>query len=228
MRKFDAGRERVFLLAAWRVAASSTWPEWLLTALFAAGLGVVGFVLKELYSRWDKRRETRRQAARTLAEFGRLLAESDVTARQHFEWRDRLYASLRAVGGSPGTRPNEPYNDIFARLHDDFTPEQRKLFGLLRSSTLHSMRPQNQGLLDWATAHSARQLFGSGPEQAAFDAQLQLLREHLRAWHDKYKAGFEDDPRQSLVYLNDEDQHGKPFPKALSPTTQQLLARYPA
>jgi hypothetical protein len=212
----------MFLLVSRRMRIFTTWPEWLLTAALAALVAVLGFLLKEGYSYWGKRREARRQAARQLSVFGQLLAESELIAATHFELRDRLYSSLGAE-----LHPGETYNDFFARLHNTCPPAQQKLFQLLRSNTMHSMRPQNQALLDWATAHTAKDLFGAGPEEQAFDEQLALLREHLRVWRDKYHAGFEAYAGHSIVYLNDEDRHGKPFPGLLKSATATLLAKHP-
>ncbi|MBO0360104.1 hypothetical protein J0X19_19240 [Hymenobacter sp. BT186] len=216
------------------MAPISEWPDGLFSALVAAVVSLIGFGLKELYDQRRKRQEearqaqraaqeTQRQAARTLADFGRLLTESDAIVKAHFELRERLAVSLPQP-----MVPNETYNARFARLYDDFTPPQTALFRLLRSNTANSMRIQNQLLLDWADRYSAYTLFGEGPEEQAFDEQLRQLRLHLRTWRDKFQASFEADPRQSLVYLHDEDQHGKPFPKQLSAATAALLAKHPA
>jgi hypothetical protein len=216
------------------MAPLSTWPEGLFSALVAAAISLLGFGLKELYDQRRRRREqheqerraateSQRQAAGTLAEFQRLLADSTAIAATHFQLRDRLAATL-----TQPQQPGEPHSEWFARHYDTFLPPQLEIFQLLRAITANSMRIQNQLLLDWANRHSAFTLFGRGPDEDAFDQQLSLLRTHLRTWRDKLEGGFETDPRQCLVYLADVNQLGVGFPKQLESATKALLARHPA
>lgn len=214
------------------MAPINEWPDGLFSALVAAAVSVVGFGLKELYDRHRKQQqeqrlaqqaaaESQQQAVRTLTEFSHLLADSDAIASSHFQLRDRLIKTL------PEARlPHETYNDWLARLHAAFSPQQLEMFQLLRSTTANSMRIQNQLLLDWANRHSAFTLFGPGLEEQAFDEELGKLRAHLRGWRDKFQSGFETNPRQSLVYLADENKLGTGFPQQLSGATEVLVAKH--
>lgn len=103
------------------------------------------------------------------------------------------------------------------------TASERDLHELIRSTTIHGIRPLNEALLAWLgadttyrTSHESRRF-----HRRALAAALGDLEAHLRIWHAKYATWIPDRPEHALVYLADELQHGPGFP----PDLEALVAR---
>ncbi len=138
--------------------------------------------------------------------------------------RGRLHDLIHAnhAGEIP---PNKGYDDLFYKMFDHLNEEEMALFRIVRGNTRVGMHRINARIQDWADNHDVAAMF---PEQTppvlALERELKELRSHLSEWFSKYEETFKPDPKRTLVYLNDENQHGTRWPPGLNGAVAALLA----
>ena len=166
----------------------------------------------------DRQRET---AVQALTQFNHLLEESFAIYLTQNRQRNRLSALLHQNHDLPAY---QGYNDLFYQMHDQMSREERRLFQIIRGTTERSIFASNEKLRDWAEAHPIYQLL---PQETAVTKQLEedllQLKIHFSSWFAKYHNVFLPDPKESLVYLDDEFREGTGFPKRLQRSVTQTL-----
>ncbi len=134
--------------------------------------------------------------------------------------RDLIHANH--AGDIP---PNKGYDDLFYKMYDRLNEEEMALFRIVRGNTRVGMHRINARIYDWADTHNVAAMF---PEQTppvlALERELKELRSHLSEWFSKYEETFKPDPKRTLVYLNDENQHGTRWPPGLNGAVAAVLA----
>jgi hypothetical protein len=223
-------------------------PTWVGTAIIAGFFATLGFFGRKLYDSFEARRARKKNAIKQLEKLSTLLDESESVFRnQNFLVR-RLLASLR-LHHSTQIPSNAGYDHIFYRTYDLMDEQERELFSLIRGTTMNSMRRLNEELRRWADENSAKELLGkkmsiSLPSNwqlwasedpvmplsrkkiqihLPLDYHLNLLREHLNGWFDKFESILKTDERRCLVYLADEKGHGQSFPSLLHDVVARAL-----
>jgi hypothetical protein len=198
-------------------------PEWLATAIVGAVLAMVGYFGRDVYERWKKRRESSLARRDQLEKLSALLEESrSIFESQNYQAR-RLLKLLEQ--NHPGqVMAERGFDENFHRLSDGFTPEERELHALIRSTSMNSLRRVNEAMSEWLRSNlwykSGR--YSQGP-LAPLANQLRTLELHLNQWHDKYAAMIVPDPKRSLIYLADEKEHGVGFPPRIEDLVKGAL-----
>ncbi len=216
-------------------------PEWLATGLLTAALAAFGYVLKQIvegFIAWDREqkhtnetRRTRLIALHSILRASKAVFDTQRTLRNSLAEDIKLAesipsqaeegyaaAALRAQAGADG------YEALFSRHYTQLTPEQRELHALIRSYTMHAIRPLNQAALEWLRADT----FYKSPADPAGQVgklarQLAQLEAHLILWFAKYETWIPDQPHHALVYLGDEQQHGIGFPVGIERLIGDIL-----
>lgn len=205
-------------------------PHWLVAAVVGLVSGGVGFVAKDGYERWIEEREKDRAQLESLERLSSLLEES------YSIFQDQNYKARRLIEMLRRNHPSEfvercsqgcGFDDAFFLMADLFTPEERELQQLIRSTTINSQRRVNEEMREWLKAERSF----SGPHQPSVTReelarQLDTLRKHLNLWFDKYHAWIPNEPERSLVYLADEKKHGERFPTELGKTVRDVIASW--
>jgi len=198
-------------------------PNWAAPAILGALLAVLGYLGKlatDFILEWRKaNRERRARLVQLLA----MLRAGDVAMKIQCEIRnelaDRIYARRPELG-----QLGLGYDRLFSRAFEDMRPEERRLHGLIRAYTVHTMKPLNDGILDWLRTDT--HFRGISPRDHRFgrlSAYLQELEAHLLLWRAKYEDWIPDNPDRCLVYLADEDRHGVGFPRGGTKLIADLL-----
>jgi len=80
-------------------------------------------------------------------------------------------------------------------------------------------------MLDWLR-HDNWFKRSSGKSKALDDLgnTLRQLEQHLNEWEAKYASVFENDPKVTMNYLADEQEHGTGFPIGIELVVKQALA----
>lgn len=163
-----------------------------------------------------------------LRAFKALLDESWALFLSHNEQRGRLFRMITA-NHHADLPPFAGYDDLFYKMYDALTPEERELFAIVRGNTKRGMHRMNGRLLAWVEAHPIAALLPARTAAVAeLEAQLLALRIHLEEWFAKYEETFLPDERRTLVYLGDEKRHGRQWPKALEPALSAVIAELEA
>ena len=107
-----------------------------------------------------------------------------------------------------------------------FTADERELHSIIRSITIHGIRPVNQALLDWVRKDAT---FKGMVHKPGFSGELARklseLEAHLLLWHAKYEAWIPEQATHALVYLADEKAHGLGFPEGLDELVHHALGK---
>lgn len=188
-----------------------------------AVIAALGYVAKLAIDGWSAWRRVRAERLGRLLELASLLHASSEAFFYQRRLVDRLEESLRT--NHPDIAPDRSgFERHFAQAFASFTPDEAELHGLIRSMTMHSLRPTNQAMSAWLQSdlsyRTARAAPGTRGELAA---KLNRLDTHLRLWHAKYEAWIPEHPQHALLYLADEENHGIGFPPHLDEIVEKLL-----
>ncbi|HEU4718551.1 MAG TPA: hypothetical protein VFU15_11990 [Bacteroidia bacterium] len=193
-------------------------PDWI-TALIG---GFVTFAAKTAYDKFAKRKENKENELEKLHQLQEILREGKSTLHSQNYLRARLNRSLEERFDRGGLG----YNQFFAKHFSELTPEEKTLFDLIRGISENSMYSANKRLLEWANAQAG--MFAMKTGDAAlndFRKDLSEMKDHLVIWMDKYSSIFKKDPAQCLVYLKDEEAHGKGFPQRIEVSLATLISK---
>ncbi|WP_128546558.1 hypothetical protein [Larkinella soli] len=194
-------------------------PDWLANAFFA----FLGFFGKLLFDNFKAQRKNRKDVFDEMYKLKTLLSESEsIFHDQNYKAKQLMKLLTSRI---PQETPNSlGFDETFHRLYEKFTPEERELFSLIRSTTMNSLKRVNEEMMVWLKKNEIYKLNNlSDSKWAILEAQLNLLRTHLNQWHDKFNA-FMNDERRCLVYMADEKRQGIRFPQELEPALDQILA----
>ncbi len=169
--------------------------------------------------------DPRRSAALSeLRAFQALLDEGRQIYLRTNAQRGRLWVLIHA-NHTQEIPPYRGYDDLFYKMYDRLNEEETELFRIVRGNTLVGMHRINGRIREWADTHNLITMFPEPtPRVLALDNELKELRSHLSEWFAKYEETFKPDPKRTLVYLNDEKQHGTRWPPALNDAVAAVLA----
>jgi len=198
-------------------------PEWLATALLAAALATLGFVGKQVLEWIVALRGARRARRAKLVTLLSLLNGSAAVFRVQATLRDHLFKSL--VQRNPDLKNSGlGYEAVFSASFPTLTDEERKLHTMIRGYTVSGLKPLNESMIQWLQVDTEFKLARSRKKALqALARQLSALEPHLLMWLAKYAAWIPETPSHALVYLNDEEGHGVPFPKHIEYTIEAVL-----
>jgi hypothetical protein len=199
-------------------------PEnWIGKTVIGVLLAIAGYFGKTLHNWLKTKKEAKRNAKSEMEKLAALLKESGTLfTDQNYKAR-RLMRRLEIRLGNE-VPAHLGFDETFYRLFSRFEPEERELHGLIRSTTMNSLRRVNSLMGEWLDRNlDFRRSDKSSPDREELAIELEELRLHLNQWQDKYAAHMEDQ-RRCLVYLDDEKKHGAGFPKNLEPVLRRVLA----
>lgn len=197
----------------------SSFKEWLLRTTVAALFAVLGFFGRDFYENWKQERQAEESSLIELRTLASLLDESlSIYRAQNYQAQQLM----KMIWANHADAPKDlGYDDTFYEMHDRLSREEGELQGIIRSTTMNSMRRVNETMSSWLRRNSG---FRSDDQpthaQSELAKALRALELHLNQWHDKYAATMSN-VRRSLVYLADEDAHGTGFPTGI-----ELLVRH--
>jgi hypothetical protein len=190
-------------------------PFWAAPALSGAILAAVGYLGKliaDFVLEW--RKEARLRRAR-LSELLSLLRAGRVAFLAQCAVRNRLYDHIKAR--EPGANAEVlGYDRFFFEAHATMRPEELKLHEIIRAYTVFTIKPLNDRLLEWLQKDDFFR--GTSPGDATYGrlaVDLSRLEQHLLLWRAKFETWIPDQPKRCVVYLNDVEGHGLPFPHEL-------------
>lgn len=156
-----------------------------------------------------------------LKELSYLLKESEATYLTQSVQRNRLFGLLHRNHALP---EYVGFNNLFYQLYDDMAKEEKELFLIVRGTTEGGIFRNNEKLQTWVENNPIYQFL---PESTPFVAKLEedllQLKIHFNSWFPKYHNVFQNDKKESLVYLDDEYRQGVGFPKTLYQSVVDVL-----
>jgi hypothetical protein len=161
-----------------------------------------------------------------LKELSHLLKESTATYLTQTGQRNRLFTTLHRNHVLPDYKG---FNNLFYKLYDDMTKEEKDLFLIIRGTTERSIFQYNEKLQSWLENNSLYQFLPeSTPLVAKPEEDLLQLKIHFNSWFPKYYNVFLNDRKESLVYLDDEYRLGIGFPKTLQQSVNDVIGELEA
>jgi hypothetical protein len=177
----------------------------------SAMLAAIGFVARQVWLFVDERRKEKARRIARLNELAVLLRSALTVHRTQRQRAGRLAARLRRK--HPDQPTGRGLERLFEDLHGKMDADERRVHGIIRSMT-EAMRELNEGMGAWLAKDTTFKTNQAGLKIGSDLARrLQQLDVHLRLWRAKYTYWITNEPRHALVYLNDEEKHGLPFPK---------------
>lgn len=206
-------------------------PEWLAVALVTAALASLGFIGKQLHEWIVTVNAARRSRRARLVTLLSLLNGTAAVRRVQVELRAQLFTAV--TGRPPGlSEKNErEVEAVFAAAFPHMSTDQRQLHSVIRGYTIHGLKPLNEAMSQWLQSDTefklararTRILPGRRRVYLKLASQLAALEPHLLMWLAKYALSMPDRWEHAIVYLNDEDKHGVPFPEGIDHTIAQVL-----
>jgi hypothetical protein len=191
-------------------------------AVVAAVSAILGFFGKDLYQRFQKRREQKEELRAQLEKLQDLLAESLSVFRSQNYLARRLTGLVErnhyeAIAGKKG------FDDKLCAAFDVMNAEELEMRALIRSMSMTSMHKLNSELDTWVDQNRriVRQIINENMRLQLID-DLAALKLHLNIWFAKFDT-IPKDEKRALVYLADEKKQGTEFPKRLSQTVAKIL-----
>lgn len=198
-------------------------PEWLGAAVIGAVVAALGYVGKLIIESWQAIREAQNTRRARLVELQSLLRAAWVSFAVQNNHAQRLLSTVREK--HPNLRiTEEGYERAFSNAYRVFTPDEKELHAIIRSITIHSLRPTNLSLSNWLKSDTYFK--AQKPSQAILGElaeKLGALEAHLILWHAKYETWIPDTPEHALVYLADEEEHGIGFPTGIDEVVRKAL-----
>ena len=200
-------------------------PTWLGTAVVGALIATFGFLGKSMFRAWSEARAEKASRLARILRLASLLRASRTTFVVQNNHARRLLSSLeekhtREIGEESG------FERAFSRLYDKFTEDEKELHGIIRSMTVHSLRPINEAVLEWLkedTTFKTGFIPGAIKNRRQLAEKLLALEAHLILWNAKYEYWIPDEPKHALVYLADEEEHGVGFPTGIESVISDVV-----
>jgi hypothetical protein len=204
----------------------TTIPDWLGAAVIGALIAAIGFVAKSLYELWLNVQKIKAARLAGIIDLSVFLTASRIMFLVQNGQAQDLLKLLRK------NHPNEievekGFEANFAKLYDQFLPEELDLHGQIRNWTEYCLRPVNTAILDWLkndTLFRTSYITANDARKRILAERLIQLQAHLVLWHGKYDAWIPNHPKHALVYLADEEQHGIAFPMGLDRLIQDVMS----
>ena len=206
----------------WKEAIDVATSDSLTKVLAAAVVAALGFLGKQLTQLWLELRKERRTQKQELVQLQALLGVTGATFKIQNEHARTLFSSLKERNATLDISGG--YERVFTAAFDAMTPEEKELHSLIRSITINSMRTGNLALKAWLDRDVFFQShYGEGSLLGRLAQKLAELQTHLVLWLAKYEMWIPDHPEHALVYMADEERHGKGFPAGLDETVTRAL-----
>ncbi len=180
--------------------------------MLGAVIAVLGWTGKQVLEWFFRlRAEQKSRRSRLLALLAIRRAAEAIWASQ-CKTRDKFVALVRSREEA-FRGPTKPYDHLFSAAFPSMSPQEAELHEIVRSTTIHAIRPLNQATLQWLTSDAD---FRVHPHDESLMGRLAKylteLEVHLVLWNAKFQAWIPDSPERALVYLADEQHHGVGFP----------------
>ena len=192
--------------------------------LAGAALAAIGYVAKEIVASVREWRQEEAERRVRLHQLEALLNASQGAFQAQSALRNRLAARLKTRFRDE--LPAEPgYERLFTQYYERLDPDEKDLHSVIRAYTQHVVRPLNAAMRTWLQDDVEYRLSrGKEGAEAKLCQQLNTLDAHLLLWLAKYEAWIPDHPDHALVYLADEEEHGRAFPTGIEGTLAEVLA----
>ncbi len=198
-------------------------PEWFGAAVLGAVIAALGYVAKLAVDVWSEWRRAHAARLARLLQLASLLHASRTVFRTQRRLVSRLEDSLRA-GDASMERDESGFERHFTRAYARFSTDEAELHALIRSMTIHALRPLDQAIGEWLQSDlTYRTARGATGNHGLLAERLNQLDTHVRLWLAKYEAWIPEHPQHALVYLADEQEHGIGFPPGLDEVVDDVL-----
>lgn len=199
-------------------------PVWIGPAVLGAVLAATGYVAKLLLEWIGDHRRTVRDRQTRLVELFSLLGAGKVAFQVQAKTRDRLAAAIKRR--IPSLAPVRGYERLFTATYLEMTADEKELHTIIRAYTEHTIRPLNESILQWLRADTYFMAqMGAPGLRGKLAGRLAHLEAHLLLWHAKYTIWIPEKPSHSLVYLDDEEEHGLGFPRGIEDDVLAVIGR---
>ena len=206
----------------WKEATDAVTSDSLSKVLAGAVIAALGFLGKQLTQFWLELRNERRSRKQDLVQLQALLGVTSATFKIQNDHAQTLLSSL--TERYPTLDISGGYERSFAAPFTTMTPEEKELHSLIRSITINSMRTGNLSLVAWLDRDVFfKSHYGEGSLLGELAEKLAELQTHLVLWLAKYQMWIPDHPEHALVYMADEERHGKGFPSGIDETVAQSM-----
>jgi hypothetical protein len=193
-------------------------------ATLTAAVGVIGYLGKVVFDAWRTWQHSQDELLARLLRFSCLLKDSKYVFLKQLELTGRLEGLLPPEEGDHTPR-SAGHESLLVSLYDRFSPELKELHGIIRSTTICSMRPLNLAMGKWLDEDvDFRTGRSTNKKRQELASKLNLLACHLLLWNAKYEAFIPNNPKHALVYMADEQDHGLGFPEGLDELVEEVLA----
>jgi hypothetical protein len=200
-------------------------PPWLGTAVIGAIGTVLGFFGRSALRWWNRRQRERAARRSRLQRLASLLQESGSIFRVQNALARRLLEMVAARAPSANA-DKKGFETTFAAAYPQMAAEERELHTIIRGVTETSMLRVNTGMAEWLRTDTVFKVLDGAQSAAGVRLREELLKLeiHLSTWHAKYPVWIPGHPEHALVYMDDEEAHGKGFPPDVEPAVAAMLA----
>ena len=197
-------------------------PEWFGAAVIGAIIASFGYIFKLFVTIWGESLAKYRSDKASLIELHSLLTAGKTTFKIQGKNRNKLSDLLRKR--DPSLVDGLGFEESFLLAYPSMEEKELELHSIVRAYTIHTLFPLNVSVLDWLKQDkhfkSKKWLSQKGDLLNEMLAKLEI---HLLLWVAKYKMWMPDNKSHTLVYLNDEEQHGVGFPKGIEDVIKEAI-----
>lgn len=196
----------------------------LVGALIAASIAAVGYIGRLAVNGWQEwRAEQRRRVARLL-ELDALLSATSAVFDSIQRLRHELTAHL--LKANPEAVTGEGFERLVTSQYAHFDEHAKDLHTVIRGYTIDGLGPLNNQLLVWLRKDvGERAPRRPTPAERSLATGLRELDRHLVVWLAKFPVWMSDaHPEHSVVFLDDEQKHGRRFPPGMEAMVRDVLA----
>jgi hypothetical protein len=198
-------------------------PEYIASAIFAAAIAAIGFLAKQVFELVAVHRAAKQSRRARLVTLLSLLEGSAAVYRVQAQLRNKLLQTITQRNPELDAR-HEGYERVFSTALPLMSNDERQLHSIIRAYTVSGLKPLNEAMVQWLHYDTEFKYARFRTSYYRILArQLKALEAHLLMWLAKYAAWIPEWPTHALVYLDDEEEHGVPFPKGIEETIRNVL-----
>jgi hypothetical protein len=193
----------------------------ILVSLAGAVIAALGYVATQTVGWWSEWNSARRQRLARLVQLRSLLTAGRVA----YKTQNDLAKKFSKLVEARGLGPFNSYDQTLVEAHKaGLQPQEADLHLLVRGITMNAMRDVNTSLLSWVENETYFRVPRTDDTVwTELAGELDDLHVHLLLWLSKYEIWIPDDKSRALVYLDDEERHGRPFPRTIDARVGQLI-----
>lgn len=197
-------------------------PDSLTTALIGGLIALIGYIGKNLQEWVKKLKDLKQRKYARLVELNSLLSASfDVFSKQ-LEISNMLIKRLQ-IRVRVDFEIERGYEKLISKTFSQFNQDEKDLHAIIRGYTI-ALLDLNTAMLSWLKKDYS---FKTTPRKKgvllSFAKKLNLLESHLYLWIAIYNVWIPNNPNHALVYLNDEEHRGTPFPVGIEKELGEIL-----